>query len=66
MSIHMTISDGRWRTCADKVWPERCQGCGYRGASLAQTDPSGKYTGLHCSQCAPELFPAPASVFDCG
>lgn len=50
-----TICDGRITSRADRLAPERCQQCGYRGASLA---PNG--TGaLVCSVCDPTGWDVP-------
>jgi hypothetical protein len=54
MQVKMNWHDGRWRTWADEVQPERCPGCGYRGAPLHYDDDQQ----LRCSQCAPQLFPS--------
>lgn len=45
-----TICDGRITSIADQRAPERCQRCGYRGASLA---PNATGT-LVCSLCDPD------------
>ncbi|SHW96634.1 hypothetical protein [Mycobacteroides abscessus] len=52
---HYQLIDGRISSRADQLAPERCQRCGYRGASLA---PNG--TGaLVCSLCDPDGWDIP-------
>lgn len=50
--------DGRITSCADQLAPERCQQCGYRGASLAPND-SGRLT---CSLCDPGGWDVPEKL----
>lgn len=50
-----TICDGRITSIADQRAPERCQRCGYRGASLA---PNATGT-LVCSLCDPDGWDVP-------
>ncbi|RIT59364.1 hypothetical protein [Mycobacteroides abscessus] len=50
-----TICDGRITSRADRLAPERCQRCGYRGASLAP-NATGQLT---CSLCDPTGWDVP-------
>lgn len=47
------MRDGRWFNWADRVDPERCQLCGYRGAAVAP-NAAGVLT---CSICDPNGWP---------
>lgn len=49
MATHQII-DGRITSRADRIAPERCWSCGYRGASLAPNH-NGQLT---CSLCDPD------------
>ncbi|AMT69284.1 MULTISPECIES: hypothetical protein [Mycobacteroides] len=54
MTTHQLI-DGRITSRADRLAPERCQRCGYRGASLAP-NANGRLT---CSLCDPTGWDVP-------
>lgn len=50
-----TVCDGRITSRTDRLAPERCQRCGYRGASLAPND----HGQLTCSLCDPDGWDVP-------
>lgn len=53
-----TIRDGRITSPADRLAPERCQHCRYKGASLAP-NATGQLT---CSLCDPDGWDVPAEL----
>lgn len=57
MSYTSTIIDGRITSRIDRLAPERCQQCHYKGASLAPSA-NGK---LVCSKCEPAGWAATSS-----